>query len=187
MWFVPYHYIYRLTPKATRRVLHSDPCHPHRFPTPPDPCDVEDTTGSGHGHRYGAMITIMPREAFEAVGGMDERFRGWGGEDVSFLRALDTLWVKHKNTPNDVLHLWHPKFHIGDAEPENATESWKTRIWDGQEHARTNDWLSMQYDSATNKRKNMRALVQAGFPPPRVSPLKIWILRLRLRRLNRGK
>lgn len=179
MWFVPYHFINRLTEDATERVLDSDPCHPLTFPSPPLPCDVQDTVGSGHGHRFGAMVQIMPREAFEFVGGMDERFRGWGGEDVSFLRALDTLWAKHKNTPNQVLHLWHPKFHVGP-HSDHPGEAWRTRIWIGQEKARNNDWLSSQYGAATNKPKQMRALVECGLPPERVDPVKVIVVRVKV-------
>ena len=61
-----------------------------------------------YGHRYGAMITILPREALDTLGCFDERFKGWGGEDIAFLRALDTLFGKHKTIDDDVMHLWHP-------------------------------------------------------------------------------
>lgn len=152
LWFVPYRHIYRLTQEASTRVLASDPKDPLRFSEPPDNEDVEDTTGSLFGHKFGALIMIVPREAFELVGCMDPRFRGWGGEDVSFLRALDTLYVKHKNTPNDVLHLWHPRHG----------QVWSTRTWDGQERPRANDWLAIKYNRATNKPEMMRQLVDAG-------------------------
>ncbi len=157
LWFVPYRTIYRLTPEATDRVLDSDPRDPYRFPSPPSAEDVEDTTGSAHGHKFGALIMIMPREAFEAVGCMDPRFRGWGGEDVSFLRAVDTLWARHKNLHGDVLHLWHPKLSIGHNEIV-----WKTRAWSGQAQPRANEWLAVQYDRATNKPRMMRKLVDEG-------------------------
>jgi len=138
-WFVPYRQIYRLTEATTRAVLDSDPCQPMRFPTPPDPLDVEDTSGSAWGHKYGALIQVMPREAFERVGGMDCRFRGWGGEDVAFLLALDALWGRHKNTAGDVLHLWHPKLHHGHwTDSHGAT--WETRIWQGQKACRKKHW-----------------------------------------------
>lgn len=179
MWFVPYHHIFRLTEEATERVLDSDPCDPLRFPSPPCSEDVQDNTGSGHGHRYGAMITIMPREAFELVGGMDERFRGWGGEDVSFLRALNTLWAPYKKTPNQVLHLWHEKFHVG-AHSDRASEAWRTRIWQGQDKARNNDWLSSKYGQATNRPTEMRALVDCGLPPARLDPKKVVILKMKV-------
>jgi hypothetical protein len=163
-WFVPYRVLYRLTEAASDRVLASDPRDPERFPSPPDPADVEDTAGSGHGHLFGAMVMVMPREAFFFIGGMDEHFRGWGGEDVSFLRALDTLWAKHRNAPGQILHLWHEKIHIGERVPGNQ---YATRAWQGQTQAQVNGWLASQYNAATNKPSQMRALVATGLPPKR--------------------
>lgn len=163
-WFVPYRKLFRLTEAASDRVLASDPCDPERFPTPPNPEDVEDMAGSGHGHLFGAMVMVMPREAFFFVGGLDERFRGWGGEDVSFLRALDTLWARHRNTHGQVLHLWHPKIHIGELIPGNQ---YATRAWSGQKYAQVNGHLASEYNRATNKPAQMRALVSLGFPAKR--------------------
>lgn len=57
---------------------------------------------------HGAFINVMSRSAFERVGGMDERFSGWGEEDQSFARALDTLVGKHYRMSESVFHLWHP-------------------------------------------------------------------------------
>jgi hypothetical protein len=75
LWFIPYRHFYRLTQEATRRVLLSDPRHPLRFSDPPPPEMVDDAArNSGYGHWFGALIQIMPREAFIAAGGMDERF-----------------------------------------------------------------------------------------------------------------
>lgn len=74
LWFVPYRQFYRLTEAASARLLASDPKHPLEFPTPPWPEDILDTSGSQLGHWYGAGIQILPREAFDIVGGWDERF-----------------------------------------------------------------------------------------------------------------
>lgn len=82
MWLIPYRFLFRLTREASDRVLASDPCDPLQFSTPPPREDVESVNGSGSGHFYGALAQIMPREAFEIVGGMDPRFRGWGSEDA---------------------------------------------------------------------------------------------------------
>lgn len=158
LWFVPYQWIFRLTERATYEVLDSDPCHPLRFPTPPPDEDVEGTDGSGWGRRFGALVQIMPREAFESVEGMDERFRGWGGEDVSLLRALDTLWGKHKNTPNEVLHLWHPRFIAGEWTDDKGNHC-EVRAWEGQAGGHANDWLSTSYHNATNDKGRMNDLI----------------------------
>lgn len=166
LWFVPYRHIYRLTEAATRRVLDSSPKYPLRFPEPPDPIDVLDTAGSLWGHKFGALIMIMPREALEEVGCADPRFQGWGGEDVSLLRALDTLYARHKNNPSDVLHLYHPR--TGGA-------NWNQRVWEGQEKPRANEWLASKYNRATGKPVQMRKLVDEGCATAVVQP---WYLRL---------
>ena len=95
------------------RVPWSDPCHPYRFPSPPRSLRHSGHVGSQHGHWYGAGIQIMPREAFEEVGWWDERFRGWGGEDHAAMRAMDTLYWRHKTMPGQFLHIWHPMIGPG--------------------------------------------------------------------------
>jgi hypothetical protein len=149
LWFTPYRHIYRLTEERTRMIIESRPYNPVRVPSPPPPWWVESTLGSMHGHRYGALIQILPRVAFEMVGGMDERFSGWGGEDVSFLRALDTLYSPHKSVEADALHLWHPK--TGTSEEE--------RMWEGQSSPQSNYRLASRYNQATGDRARMRKLV----------------------------
>jgi hypothetical protein len=155
LWLVPYRQLYRLTEAASQQVLDSDPRWPHRFSTPPPADAVSSSEGSMHGKRFGAMATVMPREAFETVGGMDPRMRGWGGEDVAFVRALDTLYAKHKTVFGDVLHLWHAR--IGDVAA--------TRMWSGQAVPRVNEQLAGRYSSATGDVARMRALVDEGLPP----------------------
>lgn len=153
LWYVPYRHLYRLKREASKKIIASDPEHPLRLPSPPLMEDVENGKQSNYGHRYGAMIMIFPREALDAVGGcFDERFKGWGGEDVALLRALDTLYGKHKTVNTDIIHLWHPV--IGD--------SYKTRIWKGQKGSQPNSNLAMAYHRATRKPDQMRALVEVG-------------------------
>jgi hypothetical protein len=155
-WFIPYQHIYRLTFDATAELLETNPAHPLKFSSPPPRYDVQDTHGSGIGRRFGAMCQIMPREAFETVGCMDPRFRGWGGEDCSFMHAVDALWGPHKNTPNDILHLWHSRIQ------SRSSLSWEIREWEHQENGRTNDWLSSQYNNSIGNAKKMRVLVDEG-------------------------
>lgn len=154
-WFIPYRALYRLTREKSDQILESDPTEPLELQvsSPPADEDVESTVGSMHGRRYGAMIQMMPREAFALVGGMDPRFRGWGGEDISFARAVDTLYGKHKTTNNDVLHIWHPKFGA----------DYHTRRWQGQTSGEPNKHLATRYSLATGDRDRMRALVDEAF------------------------
>lgn len=49
------------------------------------------------------------RNQFEAVGGFDETFRQWEGEDCDFVRRLMTrgVFIKSGRLKASVLHLWH--------------------------------------------------------------------------------
>lgn len=154
LWYVPYRHLYRLKKGITEQILNSHPSHPLRVSSPPRAEDVDGSNKdkSGYGHRFGAMITIFPREALDTLGCFDERFKGWGGEDIALLRALDTLYALHKTTDNDVLHLWHP--FIGD--------DYTTRVWEGQESGGGNNKLASEYNKATRNPSQMRALVDAG-------------------------
>lgn len=164
LWFVPYRRVYRLTPEATTRIVGDDcPMVFEKFywpknlnigvEDPPPAEDVENLSTAHYGHRYGALCQIMSREAFYAVGGMDYRFRGWGGEDVSFMRAVDTLYGKHKTFDKPIYHFAHYK--IGD--------SYFTRKWTRQEKALPNGNLALRYHRAFGDRRKMRDLVNEGF------------------------
>lgn len=54
-----------------------------------------------------AGVLVMPRAAYESVGGYDERFIGWGYEDNAFAVRLDRAWGYHSRVPGPMLHLWH--------------------------------------------------------------------------------
>lgn len=154
LWFVPFRHVYRLTYDATRMVLQSEPYNPLVIPSPPPAPWVESMEGSTDGHRYGAMIQIMPMEAFWLVGGMDERFAAWGGEDVSLVRALDTLYSPHKTVDVDVNHLWHPS--IGT--------SFRDKQWAGQHGINVNARLTSRFNVATGDVERMRSLVDEQRP-----------------------
>lgn len=55
-------------------------------------------------------ICVFRREVFFALGGMDERFLGWGGEDDAMsinLERYTTRIAVQRDTP--ACHLWHPR------------------------------------------------------------------------------
>lgn len=52
-------------------------------------------------------IVVVGRAAWDQLGGFDERFTGWGGEDVAFRLAAETFGLLHRTT-GTLVHLWHP-------------------------------------------------------------------------------
>ena len=159
LWFVPYRKFYRLNQEASDILLNSDPADPAMFSNPPEPCQIQGDADPNVGHWYGAMAQILSRTAYNIVGGWDERFRGWGGEDHAAMRATDTLYWHHKSLPDQVLHLWHPQ--IGP-QGTAAWIHWKERMWEGQEDPAVNDRLSWRYYHAMGNKKRMRKLVDEG-------------------------
>lgn len=53
-------------------------------------------------------IMAVTRGLLERVGGHDERFLGWGGEDRAFQLACDTLAGPGHRIDGLSYHLWHP-------------------------------------------------------------------------------
>lgn len=150
LWYIPYRHFYRMTDSASRLIISSNPVMPPRyFSSAPPLSQLESGPASSAGHHYGALIQIMPIEAFVAARGMDERFAGWGGEDVSFLHAVDTMWGRYKTLPSGVIHLWHPTFN----------ESGFKRNWVGQDKTNPNSNLASRYGAASSDYAKMLALV----------------------------
>lgn len=50
----------------------------------------------------------IPRVVWDDLGGFDERFRGWGWEDMAFASAVMGLY-DFERLPGDVYNLWHPR------------------------------------------------------------------------------
>lgn len=86
-------YLY-LTSGATRRILDGaplDPAAPARF-------RMKDSVGGA---------CVIRRATFDAVGGFDSRFRGWGGEDYAFWAAVNTLDGPVGRVEGPLYHLHH--------------------------------------------------------------------------------
>lgn len=52
-------------------------------------------------------INVLSRATFEACGGFDERFNGWGGEDAALGAAIETLVGPVEYVAATAIHLWH--------------------------------------------------------------------------------
>lgn len=99
-WVVPWRNVHRLTQEETERVLDSTPGH-----------RVPERQRRRHHIYYegvaGGGLVVIPRSAWD-VAPMDDRFIGWGYEDVCWGSALDTLVGEHLRLDGDLIHLWHP-------------------------------------------------------------------------------
>ncbi len=88
------------------------------------PPDVRIATGDDfaplHSWRRSSVSSpvIVPRHAFELVGGYDERWVGWGWLDKALAAALTTLYAPLERFPGAAFHLWHPRGPSRDANPE---------------------------------------------------------------------
>lgn len=97
-WAVPHHRVYRLNAKESQR-LADEPATAARLGWTCRPMYYA-VAGGG--------ITVVSREAFETVRGIDARFLGWGGEDLAFGWALETLVGVGWRGQGQLVHLWHP-------------------------------------------------------------------------------
>jgi hypothetical protein len=87
---------------------------------------------------------VVPRAAFDELGGWDERFEQWGGEDAAFCYALDTLrsidhvagtavTIEHERT-SDEMPATEAQFAwrnpAGDALVKRYYAAWKAKDQD---------------------------------------------------------
>lgn len=96
---------------------------------------------------------VVPRQLWDLVGGFDERFAGWGWDDVAFHRSSVTLAGGQQAVPGDLLHLWHPR-----APERNHPDD---RFW-------ANKALGQRYKDAHGDAAQIRALLaEPGGPHDR--------------------
>ncbi len=91
----------------------------------------------------GPYMNVVSREAFAAIGGMDERFVEWGCEDVAMAIALTTLVGKPYRMNGQILHLYHDR---------------NTNITECQNY-KSNSELCYRYRAAFGNRDAIKALI----------------------------
>lgn len=98
-------------------------------------CDLD------YAYSAGGVLVVTPG-AWDAVGGMDERFEVWGGEDVALKAAADTLLGPTRRHEGMIVHLWHPPARRTGTPANDA-------VWE----------LAARYRAADGNPEAMRALV----------------------------
>lgn len=83
-----------LTEEGTGRVLAGQPLRP------------ED--GERYPNTWSSVLAVT-RTLWDAVGGQDERFPGWGWQDLAFMAACRAIGGGFHRVPGDAYHLWHPR------------------------------------------------------------------------------
>ena len=61
------------------------------------------------GISFCSALTVFRRNAYEQIGGYDERFVGWGGEDDAMSRFKIPLLKKAYVVEGNAYHLWHER------------------------------------------------------------------------------
>jgi len=88
-----------------------------------------------------SRVTIVRADLFERVGGFDERFQGWGHEDIAFW--VSTICVGGVDQlPGTTWHLWHrPSLPVA-----KKTKEWRDgqRLADRYQVALLNGWVAIE-------------------------------------------
>ena len=143
-WVIPARRSLRLRRDISERILALPPDGP--LPT------ITATHAEGAVGAVVGFLWLVPREGFERIGGMDERIRGWGGEDSMFLLAMDKVVGKHHRLGGMVISLWHARPRDEDGK----------RIWEGQGRRRDTgvekEALAARYGAAKSAAAMLRVL-----------------------------
>lgn len=100
-WVIPYNTYYNLNQRKTDEIYASEST---------ETLDVEPVRGE-YEHRIlsWAGALMVKTSDYWKVGGYDERFYGWGWEDVAFRVIADHELGAHERVGSFVSHLWHPR------------------------------------------------------------------------------
>ena len=97
------------------------------------PSEVPVSTDSSRRHEripLAGGILVIDRETYLSAGGMDETFRGWGGEDDAFSRVLERLGVVTRRlTSETAYHLWHARSIAERYQHEGYAHNFNRALW----------------------------------------------------------
>lgn len=136
-WSQPHGMVYRLSRRATLQVYAGTAGEIR-------PMGGAALDRPAHYGPPGGGIVVLSRTAYREAGGLDPRFTDWGGEDISWARALDTLAGPCVRFDAPMWHLWHE------------------RMWrrPGNRASPENEAVAARYAVAAGDPDAMRALVR---------------------------
>jgi GT2 family glycosyltransferase len=76
-------------------------------------------------------VVAFSRGAFEAVGGWDEDFVGWGGEDDMMTFKVEAAGLRTASMPYRCYHLWHPRGALDPAQYSKTLRLLRSRVATG--------------------------------------------------------
>lgn len=102
-FILPYNKLIQLSKEKTKLLLTND------FTINTSDIDIDGC--NIHSKPMVGGMCIITKEVFNSVGGMDERFRGWGWEDNAFFKSIKSIKQEHIKTENAIWHLYHDRKH----------------------------------------------------------------------------
>jgi hypothetical protein len=140
-WVIPARRALRLKQDVSERIM--------ALPPGADLFPISGSYAEGGGAPVVGFIWVVPRAGFERIGGMDERIRGWGGEDTTFTLAMDRVVGKHRRLGGTLMCLWHARPRDQDGK----------RIWPGQGRRRE-EYAKEALAAAYTRAKTPAAMLQ---------------------------
>lgn len=134
-WVIPFARINRLSKAVSHRLVLEGSGN--------WPLSVQPDTKAAEASYFVGGMNVLLGQSFESVGGYDERFIGWGGEDEAFAYSVDTLVGKHVRLEGELFHFWHPFVGPG-----------------GNPHYDENYKLYLRYKAAWGNEREMRLLLE---------------------------
>ncbi|MFH0806016.1 MAG: glycosyltransferase family 2 protein [Patescibacteria group bacterium] len=80
----------------------------------------------------------MYKKEFMDVGGYDERFIGYAGDDNDFCTRLDKNGLKLIHTDAQIIHLYHEGTNDGKKHPENSAWLYNYNLWKNNKETAAN-------------------------------------------------
>jgi len=99
-WIIPYNKIYKFHKQDSQKIIEGTDINSLNLNAVGSLVRTNPVTGG---------LQLTTKRNFDYVNGYDERFIGWGDEDICFCYSLKTLCGEGKIVTGDIYHLWHPR------------------------------------------------------------------------------